>query len=115
MLDELRARLETVVRQGVRVLTYNYSAVWHLDRWEVVGQLTVGTLKHLRPDASIFRCKAIESSNGCVFTVRPRLPEQASIRRGAVRLYATHAALHKCQHSNVEDSGYASSSLVSLA
>ena len=32
VLDELRTRLETVVRQGVRVLTYNYSAAWHLGR-----------------------------------------------------------------------------------
>eukprot|EP00435_Cladocopium_sp_Y103_P019757 s205_g4.t2 len=69
VLDELRTRLETVVRQGVRVLTYNYSAAW--------------------------------------------LPEQANIRRGAVRLYATPAALHACrfkqgQEINAEDRGYPS-------
>lgn len=64
VLDELRTRLETVVRQGVRVLTYNYSAAW--------------------------------------------LPEQASIRRGAVRLYAT-PALHVKQGQKINaDAGYPS-------
>jgi hypothetical protein len=39
VLDELRTRLETVVRQGVRVLTYNYSAAWHLGCAGLLGSL----------------------------------------------------------------------------
>lgn len=67
VLEELRARLQAVVREGVRVLTYNYNAPW--------------------------------------------LPEQASIRRGAVRLYAMPRGM-PVNRSQEQEGGYAANNVL---